>query len=379
MEAIPFLTVGGGGAVGWYMRGAMGKMRDPKPHPLPPKAQTLVDAVKAGYAALDTMAKDIHAMYHPIGCKCAMCEIRGDDKDPEPPAGERCANPCFGCTILTCKRHPDHKPAKPVGASNVRSIEYERDCGPILVKATGAAADRPSQCCLKGFPTAASNRNFECPVCGDDWVAKELGPQRITWIRLSGRYRTNKEINNLAHARMEEMSNPNDITQIGQRQLRTAVKNLEAQLKTLGEAYQQALADRDAVLSQSGLQSAGMHIGDTPLYFVKSQSPFKAEFKPASRRPLARSLYDGFVPNPDLTDRENMQALADHAKGIVEYRDALEDGVINELVAQRMARWDRLEKEERRNPGGRMITQDGEGPVRYIPPKKKRSPAGAQF
>lgn len=337
------------GFLGWQMKGAT-----VKPEPSKPKQKSLADAIKAGYEAVEKMANDIHEMYHPIGCKCVMCQIRADDKDPEPVAGSHCALPCFNCSVITCPTHPDRKPATvktggitgfPVETgSHIRSVEYEsRNCGPVKIQ----AGHKPSRCCLYGFPQAKRGLYYKCITCNSEWKAFEHGPLDIRWHRLSGQYQPDTE-------------DRKD----------TAIQNLETQLKSLTEAYQNVVEERDNLIDGKGFKSAGTHIDGKPVYYI--QTPRR------SRRPLARSLYDSFVPNPDLTDRENMQALADHAKGIVEYRDALEDGVIDEIVAQRMARWDRLEKEERRSPGGRIIEQAGEGPVRYIPPKK-RSPAGAQF
>ena len=45
------------------------------------EAQIITD----GWKALERMQKDVHALYHPKGCKCAVCEIQADDEPkPEP-------------------------------------------------------------------------------------------------------------------------------------------------------------------------------------------------------------------------------------------------------------------------------------------------------
>lgn len=89
MDTVPFLTAGGGAALSWYMRGAMGKVRDPKPTP---KDTPLLDILQRGNKVVAQMAADVHRLYHPPGedgkpCACAMCEITADDEPapaPEP-------------------------------------------------------------------------------------------------------------------------------------------------------------------------------------------------------------------------------------------------------------------------------------------------------
>jgi hypothetical protein len=40
--------------------------------------------MQRGYEAIDSMQRDIRALYHPKGCQCAMCEITADDHTLEP-------------------------------------------------------------------------------------------------------------------------------------------------------------------------------------------------------------------------------------------------------------------------------------------------------
>lgn len=51
----------------------------------PKQPESLPDVMRLGFEAVDSMVKDIHALYHPSGCKCAMCEIAGEVAPEEIP------------------------------------------------------------------------------------------------------------------------------------------------------------------------------------------------------------------------------------------------------------------------------------------------------
>lgn len=211
-------------ALGAYMHAALGRNPDPAA-PKPPKDMSLADAVKDGYKAIERMGQEIHRLYHPKGCKCAMCEIKADDETQETaiPAGALCHDPCFGCTVLTCPTHPDRKPE---GA--------RKTVGEALGIRTPP---------LKQMREDVSKLSLPEEPNGPGW--------------------------NYGAAHDEK------------KQLITAIKNLEAQLWTLSKNYQEVLAERDQLQKERGLQSAGMHIGGKPLYMVTDgpyRGPLKAEF-----------------------------------------------------------------------------------------------------
>lgn len=98
-------------AAGWYAGGhdervSMKKVNVPKPH-----EATEAEILKTGWELLEQINHDIHRMYHPEGCQCAFCVIKGDDTPYTAPVAERCAEPCYGCSVITCVKHPDHGPS----------------------------------------------------------------------------------------------------------------------------------------------------------------------------------------------------------------------------------------------------------------------------
>lgn len=251
------------------------------------------DIIKRGYDAMGAMAKDIHDLYHPPDCKCAICQIRADDDDSDPNAytGDYCSLPCFNCSVITCPTHPDRRPA----AKAKEKITYK------------PKAMQPG---ARGGPIAG--------VRTDDQGKK--------WVLISE----------------HEDGNRKDI----------AIQNLETQLKDLTEKYQQVVAQRDSLMNERGLRSAGMHVGGKPLYMVDEMA--RPASGPGSRLP--------FEPDPKATDRQNMQRLAQ----ICQDEDLVPNA--NDIIAKRIAREERvreLEHHEKLHPGY-MIEEFGEGPVRYI-------------
>jgi hypothetical protein len=190
---IPFLTAGGGGALGWYMYGSMNK-----PKPSKPKTESLADAVKHGYEAVDKMAKDIHNLYHPVGCKCVMCQLRADDGTPEETQDNYCMLPCFNCTVLTCPTHPDRKPASK-GVSTVKNMH--RPPGERVYTVNGQEVSREEY------------QEF-------NWTGKLPKKTQPEALKTDGRGRK--------WVLVTDIDNKD-----------VAIRNLETQLNTLGRAYQE--------------------------------------------------------------------------------------------------------------------------------------------
>lgn len=281
--------------MGYYIRSSFGKNRDPAPSK-PSKSvkdMSTYEMIKRGYDAMGRMAKDIHDLYHPPGCKCAICQIRADDDDSDPDAytGTYCSLPCFNCSVLTCPTHPDRKPASKPDAK----VTY------------------------KVSKVAPPVSNLHTAVKTDDQGKK--------WV-LVGEH---------------EDRNRKDI----------AIQNLESQLKSLTESYQQVVAQRDSLMHDRGLRSAGMHVGGQPLYLVDPQWDPKQVDGGVHGVPFER--------RPVETDRQAMQRLAQVCQ---------DEGIRARLTRQQ--RTAKLEAEERENPGGYMIEEFGEGAVRYVPPRKPK-------
>jgi hypothetical protein len=267
MDLVPFFTAGGGGAVGWYMRNNMGQIHDPKPKT---SDMSTYDIIKRGYDAMGAMAKDIHDLYHPPGCKCAICQIRADDdaEDPNAYTGSYCSLPCFNCSVITCPTHPDRRPP----AKTKEKVTYKPKAD------VSASAKPPSQ------------------VTG-----VKIDKQNKMWVLVSE----------------HEEGSRNAI----------AIRNLEAQLKSLTESYQEVVAQRDSLMNERGLRSAGMHVGGKPLYMVDERS------KPASG-PGSRPPFD------------------------LRAADEAHEAARKEQVSQ-------LNHHQKLHPGY-MIEEFGEGPIRYI-------------
>lgn len=211
----PFVTALGGGGIAWYIRGAL---EDPKPTKKisSPISSSEGQLIKEGWEAIERISGEIHALYHPADCKCAMCEIRADDDTYTPPAEALCKDPCFGCTVLTCGTHPDHKPP----SSMV-----------LPAPAWGY------QCSRSGGCEPLPKKTKKGPALVD-------GMARIVDI----------PDNNQTH-----------------RQQAIAIHNLEDQLRSIVAAYQKVQTENKLLKDGHNLISTGQHINGVPLYTIGDQ------------------------------------------------------------------------------------------------------------
>lgn len=219
--------------LGWQARKHVEK-KPPKPKLA--SGKTEADYVKAGWKAVEQIATEVHRLYHPVDCKCVMCQITADDDDPDPNryTGEFCSQPCFGCTVLTCKTHPDRKP-----------------------QATTAKTAGDIQVLRGGFKNGHNAEYWE----------REAG----MWQKaLDAR---NKEVAELQRV-LQDVTDNNDLTYLSaameeRSTLKTQVRNLDSQLKVLGDSLTEVTKERDQLKDMHGLQSAGFHIGGRPTYTVE--------------------------------------------------------------------------------------------------------------
>lgn len=248
---------------GWYLGGkhaTKGVIKKPDP-----KTSTEVDVLKYGCQVLEEIKTDIHRMYHPVGCHCALCEILGDDTPVEPPVGERCAEPCFACSVITCPRHPDHGPAKVSPPSeNVMTIHYYDGHDWRQLKATAADQVRHNGKVIKTL----------CSQCGERtpnmWV-DVVEPHDVycdgCWNGSASRRNPSSPTPAIERTIEHSENIPEDVKQVLIRQ-RTAIKNLEAQLMSMVTEHQKVSEERDRLLNSKGIRSAGMHSGGVPLYHL---------------------------------------------------------------------------------------------------------------
>lgn len=263
LAVAPYAGVAGPLATAAYYAG---RHHPVKPVKIPkPEHATEAEILKAGWKLLETINHDIHRMYHPVGCHCALCEIVGDDKPYTPPVAERCAEPCFGCSVITCVKHPDHGPVDVEVVDELFTIHYydghewrEKEmAADDIIKINDVKITAVCKSCEKRTPhmwvDVLNQTDVFCDDCWNGSASRRNPPSPVP-----ANERALIDHNDAI---------PDDVKQVLLRQ-RTQVKNLEAQLMMMVDEHQKLAAECDALKKSKGIRSAGLHNNGVPLYHL---------------------------------------------------------------------------------------------------------------